>query len=446
MHATLHPLRRTRPFLLAGLLCLASAAQAVEPPCPIGAYRLADRSTLDIAPSEGKTLRWRHQDGRSGALTEGPDGRWTSTLGWTGRPDGHVLRFPACGQGRLEFDGQAATRIELPSQDSRFEGDGGTPLAGRLVLPPGSQPVPIVVLLHGAERDGALELNSLQRRLPALGIGAFVYDKRGTGASGGKYTQDFPLLARDAVAALREARRLAGPRAGRIGYQGPSQGGWVAPIAAHLAPVDFVIVGFGLAVSVLEEDRSAVVMNLQAKGHGRAAIAQGLALSDAAGELVQNPTPEQFERFAALREKFRPEPWFKHAHGNFLFMLMNISAAEFEAAKSMLEMGTPWRYDPMPTITALNTPQLWMLAQDDVDAPSADTARLLEGLRTQGRPVSVAMFPKTEHGVYEYETAPDGRRLSTRHPAGYLDMMADFARGGPLKPRYGAVSPSRPLR
>lgn len=90
--------------------------------------------------------------------------------------------------------------------------------------------MPIVVLLHGAEADSAVRFNSLQRRFPAAGIGAFVYDKRGTGSSTGEYTQDFQILARDAVAAMREARRLAGDRAARIGYQGPSQGGWVAPL------------------------------------------------------------------------------------------------------------------------------------------------------------------------------------------------------------------------
>ena len=79
-------------------------------------------------------------------------------------------------------------------------------------------------------------------------IGAFVYDKRGSGGSSGRYTQKFLTLANDAIAALTEARRLAG-----------SQGGWVAPLAAKIEPVDFVVVSFGLAVSPLDEDRAAIV-------------------------------------------------------------------------------------------------------------------------------------------------------------------------------------------
>jgi cephalosporin-C deacetylase-like acetyl esterase len=98
-------------------------------------------------------------------------------------------------------------------------------LIGRLVLPEGSEKVPMVVLVHGSEHDSALDSYRLQRMFPAQGIGAFVYDKRGTGASGGTYTQDFDVLATDVIGAMNEAKRLAGPRLGRIGYQGAAKAG-----------------------------------------------------------------------------------------------------------------------------------------------------------------------------------------------------------------------------
>src|SRR5690606_29602628 len=82
------------------------------------------------------------------------------------------------------------------------------------------------------------------------------------------YTHDYLVLATDAIAATREARRLAGARAASIGYQAGSQGGWVAPLAARIEPVDFVVVSFGLAVSPLEEDRAAVVLDMERHGFG----------------------------------------------------------------------------------------------------------------------------------------------------------------------------------
>ena len=81
----------------------------------------------------------------------------------------------------------------------------GVTLVGRLVMPAGEEKVPLVILLHGAEKMSAMINYPEQRILPALGVGAFVYDKRGTGRSGGTYTQDFNLLADDGIAAMRES-------------------------------------------------------------------------------------------------------------------------------------------------------------------------------------------------------------------------------------------------
>ena len=134
-------------------------------------------------------------------------------------------------------------------------------------MPEGNGKVPVVVLVHGSEHDSALDSYALQRMFPAQGIGAFVYDKRGTGSSGGAYTQDFDVLAHDVVAAMKEAKRLAGARASRIGYQGGSEAGWVVPLAVNRAPVDFAIVCFGLAVTVLHEDQESVALDMRFHRH-----------------------------------------------------------------------------------------------------------------------------------------------------------------------------------
>src|SRR5690606_14042239 len=221
MHSTKS---RLGALALAALL-FAAPAMAAQQPCEVGSYRLDDGRALDIGPGSEDGLRWRTTDGRTGALAPGGDGSWTSTLGWTGRPDGHRVAFTDCGRGGIRFDAIAGQRVPLVQIDTRFTGSGAT-LAGRLTLPPGDGRVPLVVLVHGAERTSALDLYSLQREFASAGIGVFAYDKRGTGASGGQYTQDYLTLAVDAIHAMREARRLAGARAGRVGYQGGSQGGW----------------------------------------------------------------------------------------------------------------------------------------------------------------------------------------------------------------------------
>ena len=250
--------------------------------CKISTYRFSDGEIVDIARSEGETFRWRKFDGTTGVLHKKGDDSWTSTLGWTDHPDGHTASFTHCATREIEFDGKKANRIPFDTTDTMFEGHGGIKLAGRLVLPKTNDPVPIVVLIHGAERDSARDSYALQRLLPAENVGALVYDKRGTGASAGKYTQDFDTLADDAVAAMREAKRIAGKRCARIGYQGGSQGGWVAPIAATRAPVDFVIVSFGLAVSVIDEDQEEVALEMRLKGHNQEEISKALEVASAA--------------------------------------------------------------------------------------------------------------------------------------------------------------------
>ena len=253
-------------LLIALCLCpVAPTARASDSTaCYVGTYQLSAGGFVDIAPTDGNTLRWRRFDGTTGALTEKEDGLWTSTYGWTERPDGKTVRFSPCAAGRIYFDGEEGRRIRFNVRDTTFVSH-GVPLVGRLILPQGTAVVPVVILLHGAEHDSARQFNPLQRLLPAAGVGAFVFDKRGTGGSSGSYSQDFNVLADDAVAAMREAKRLSGKRSGRIGYQTGSQSGWVAPLAANRAHVDFVIVCFGLAVSVIDEDQQEVEIEMREK-------------------------------------------------------------------------------------------------------------------------------------------------------------------------------------
>jgi dienelactone hydrolase len=435
-----------RAGLLALVLLSAPAFAAPAPPspdCRTGGYRLADGAILDVGPSQGG-MRWRRSDGLTGALVPTrKDGVFASTLGWTGKPDAHALSFD-CARGEVRFDGQAATRILFDVKQTIFL-DGDARLAGRLVLPKGADAIPIAILVTGSEETSAVDSNPLQRLLPAMGIGVFVYDKRGTGRSTGAYTQDFEVLSRGALSALAEARSLAGKRAGRVGFVGLSLGGWVAPIAAARSKVDFVVVGYGLAVSPLEQNRSELVLEMQLAGDSRADIDKALEIADAADAIMLSAFTHGFERFDAVRAKYRAEPWYKNVHGNFLWLMLPLSEAELRAAKDQFLVGTPWRRDPMPMLLTAKTPQLWILGNDDLKAPSAETSRRITRLAQQGKPFTLALVPGADHGLYEYETAKDGTRARTRLSSVYLPMLRDFIREGRLRASYGdalIVSPS----
>ncbi|MGC1907963.1 MAG: alpha/beta fold hydrolase [Candidatus Acidiferrum sp.] len=434
-----------RPIGLVILVLLSlqgAKAQQTQPNstsnCHVGTYRLSDGREVDIGPDD-EHLQWRMKDGTTGELTPTTDGSWFSTLGMTRRPDGHRVSFGDCTTGKIRFDEVEGHRIAFDVFETSFRGAGVT-LAGRLVMPKGKAPVPIVVLVHGSDSGSALEGGgafALQRLFPSAGIGAFVYDKRGTGASGGKFTHDYLTLADDTVAAMREAKRLAGARAQRIGYLGTSQGGWVAPLAAKIEAVDFVMVAYGLAISPLDEDRSCLALDLTRRGYGPEALAKAMEIADATSVVLLSNFRDGYDQVEAVRQKYEKEPWFPLLHGNISFLVLQRPPAELKELGPTLFPGAPLQHDPMPVLRNLRTPQLWLLGEDDIDAPSAETAARLRALAASGSPITTAMFRGAEHGMYEYEVAPDGTRLSTRQPESYFRMMVDFVRDGRLHGSYG---------
>jgi uncharacterized protein len=424
------------------------AGADVKGGCHVGSYRLIDGSTVDVAPSGSNNLRWRTFTGETGQLHPQPNDTWTSTYGWTDRPDGKSVSFSDCDKGEIVFGNESGRRIAFDVRDAVFESN-GVMLVGRLVMPKGSGKVPVVVLVHGSEHDSALDFYALQRMFPAQGIGAFVYDKRGTGASGGSYTQDFDVLADDAVAAMKEAKRLAGPRLERIGYQGGSEGGWVVPLAANRAPVDFAIVSFGLAVTVLEEDQESVALDMHFHNHSTADTAKALELARAGERVIETGSKEGYEAFDALRQKYKSESWYKDVHGDFVFVIMpldrkqiiDLITHEFSFVDT-----TPFRYEPMPALRASTTPQLWVLGSDDLEAPSAETAKRINSLIAQGKSYTLAVYPGAVHGMTEYELNAKGERVSTRFAPGYFQMMANFIRDGRIGEHYGNAEITRPVR
>jgi pimeloyl-ACP methyl ester carboxylesterase len=451
--------RRTRSFrtficlmfgaigTVATVACARAEAQAGEskPDCHVGTYRLRDGAFVDIGAENGGHLRWRREDGTTGLLSVGKDGRWTSTLGWTGRPDGKSVLFSDCGAGRIAFDGVPGQRVALEVTETTFDG-AGVRLAGRLVMPKGDDKVPIVVLVHGSEDLSGIQTFALQRQFPAEGIGVFVYDKRGTGASTGVYTQNYLLLVNDAIAAVKEAKRLARDRAGKVGYWGSSQGGWVAPLAAKIDAVDFVIVAYGLAVSPIQEDREAIALDMTRQGYDAAVMAKAMEIADAIATIIRSDFRAGFDRLAALHDHYGGEPWFKQVHGDIAFFLLENPEAVVREKGPVLLDGIPADYDPMPVLRNLDAPQLWILGEDDSDAPSAETARRLRELIGQGKPITSAVFAHADHGIYEYETTAAGERVSTRNSDGYFAMMRDFILNGRIDGVYGKsmVVPAHP--
>lgn len=401
-----------------------------------------------LTPASGD-LRYRFLDGRTGLLrADGSEGRYAAREGW--RKEGPTVAsatFGPCPADRLEFEitdgpGGTATRLDLPMQDTRFASDGLT-LRGRLVMPAQAHgPVPLAVLVHGSEDYSGVDIYPKQYLLPAQGVAVFVYNKRGTGGSEGDYTQDFHVLAADANAALQAAQRLRPEGFSRKGFLGSSQGGWIAPLAASQADVDYVVAEYGLAETALAEDREQVMDDLRAAGHGDDVLTKAREVTDATALLMVSGFTRGFDELSRVRRKYGAEPWFADIRGEFTGRVLEMPGWlpqwVARAIFSRYDVNTSWGYEPLPVLAALAVPQLWVIAGADLEAPNAETLRRIRLLQSQGAPVDLAVFPDTDHGIYEF-AAGDGERVMLRHPPGYLRLLAEWIRRPGLDGDFGSA-------
>jgi dienelactone hydrolase len=412
--------------------------------CRLGAYALSDGRTFVVRQREGDILRVVFFDGPSPAVSPAGDGnRFVSEARAENGSSLLTAELGRCGDAtaRVTLAGGApetAQRVPLDERSVTFA-SAGVELAGKLVLPPGDAVVPVVVLVHGSERDSAILGDQWQYLLPAQGIGAFVYDKRGTGRSGGSYTQDFDLLAADAIAAARQARALAGARAGELGFLGGSQGGWIGPLAALRGGADFVVALYGLAESPLGEDREQVMTDLRDAGFGDAAtLAKARELTAATGRVMASHFTQGFDELAAVERKYRGEPWIDKVEGEFSGQFIRYPKALLRTVGPLLDVGTSWGYEPMATLERIAVPQLWVLAGDDHEAPSDTTFALLRALQAHRPRLDVARFPTADHGILVALEGADGKVREYRYAPGYQPLVVDWIRTRTLRATPGA--------
>jgi hypothetical protein len=172
-------------------------------------------------------------------------------------------------------------------------------------------------------------------------------------------------------------------------------------------------------------------------------MVKAMQIADAAAAILASNFQDGYDQLDALRKRYGKEPWFHDIHGDVTWVLLEKSPEELRVTGPKLFAAVPLHYDPMPVLRNLTVPQLWILGEDDVDAPSAETAKRLRDLNAAGHSISVAVFPGAEHGIYEYETAANGERHSTRHSDGYFNLMRDFIVGRTLDARYGRATLTR---
>lgn len=207
-------------------------------------------------------------------------------------------------------------------QDIAIRG-AGVPLAGTVVGPAAGGRHPAVVLLHGSGPDGRENpyYGMLADAFVRRGFVVLVYDKRGSGGSGGDWRRSpFSAVIDDAAAAARELRRHPWVDSGRVGVWGGSEGAVIAPEVALREGLAFVAMQSGPGVTFAEQnlhqtslqvramtadpEQRRAAMRLQRLKHRYARSAEGWAEYQAALRSAAG-TP-----YAGLAGPTSPDDWW----------------------------------------------------------------------------------------------------------------------------------------
>jgi uncharacterized protein len=428
--------------LAAAVLPIASHADSpAEPPhaCYSGAYRFSNGGYIIISPSDEGSLRYRLTDGRSGRIYPDNDRNFHGGPGWASRePRVAEAVFDGCPGKRLEFrlkggPSGVAQRVAMTRTPATFSSLGNT-LYGELFSP--SKPQALVVLVYGSGNDSAVTWNYVQHLLPVYDIAVFVYDKRGTGRSNGRFTVDFSALADDAIAAVAEARKLL-PNV-PIGLMGESQGGWIAPLAAVRSPIDFVVVSYGLAISPLDEDREEVLGELRAKHYDESVIAKGRELTSITGRVMLSRFTDGLDDLRKFKAAHGSEKWLHEVEGDFTGPLLRSPDEQFKELRDALGFDAILDYDAQAALRRVRTPMLWVVAGKDTEAPSLPTLEFLRKLQAEPTQLDIAVFPNADHGMIDVEER-GGELVATKQSPGYYDLLAAWMRTRKLDGELGAA-------
>lgn len=141
-------------------------------------------------------------------------------------------------------------------------------LAGVMMIPEGDAH-PGAVFVHGSGSSDRTNpwYQEIARYMASHGIAVLLPDKRGCHKSEGDWRKaNFLDLAEDAIAGINALRTQKNVHSKAIGLIGVSQGGWIAPIAAHMANVAFVVSLSGATVTPYEQFRHEVTQDIRQKG------------------------------------------------------------------------------------------------------------------------------------------------------------------------------------
>jgi dienelactone hydrolase len=265
----------------------------------------------------------------------------------------------------------------------------GATLRGTLYLPVSGQPVPAVVVYHGASEPLASTpmYRHLSEGLPQLGVAVLLFDRRGSGASSGTNDVSYETLADDGIAGANALRAMPQIDAKRVGYWGISQGGWLASFAAVRDDRAAFAVAVSAPLTTPESQMGFADSNhLHALGYTQADIDNMLeARKNWTGYLRGTNTRAQAVAAIAKIEKM---PWYQYMYMPTVAQLKGPNESSWR---------TQMDDDPMVAVKKITIPTLFVLGSSDPWIPVVQTTASLRVVSTEHPNIRYAVIPNANH-------------------------------------------------
>jgi pimeloyl-ACP methyl ester carboxylesterase len=297
------------------------------------------------------------------------------------------------GQTPIQADPSTAVPWQVPATtnidaEQRTFRNGDATLSGTLYTPHGGRNLSAVVVFHGA--GFPLRDTPLYRHLPAmlapLGIAVFIFDRRGSGRSGGVLQEsDYAMLADDGIAARRMLDEDSRIDRARIGYWGLSQGGWISMLAAQRDPhAAFAISVSAPLTSPEPQMLFAIANSLRIKGYPQAEIDAAVNARSVIAAYYRGETDRPHAQ-AAL-DTVLNRPWFD---------LTYLPRALTDPATS--RWPREMAYDPLSVARQVTVPALVLYGARDPWVPAGISMERARTIAAQRPNIEWAVIAGADH-------------------------------------------------
>lgn len=305
---------------------------------------------------------------------------------------------------------------------------GDLAIAGLLVKPSGEGPHPAIVFLHGSGRadgrhglpDYRVHANVFVRR----GFSVLVYDKRGTGQSGGDFsTATYDDFVQDAVAAVEFLRSRQDIDPHRIGLLGTSEGGWLAPKVAQAAgDMAFIINKCGPPLSWQDTVLFEIENELKGEDLSPDVIQEELELWARMWQYYEDAARDPTLATGAERDAINAQLAALAERVDRQKLGLPAELEKYEPQR-YAQIAADVSYDSTEALRELDLPMLWVFGENDVNVPTTRSVAVLEQLKNERkRDITIKVYPGVGHSLMSWSGI-----TSAGYVGGYLELIGSWA-------------------